>query len=168
MSLRLLGGLLVVGCGGLGGLALGRREQNRLDQCRLLCSYLEGFYAQLEYSLAPLEQVAAELAAQPAFSGLVFARLCGSCPPGVPFFRHFDAAARQQQGLFGPEVCRCLVSLGGQLGSAPLQSQLAALRHCRRGIGAILEGRQPKVAQNIRLYRSLGLLGGVAAVLLLW
>lgn len=164
----LWGGVMLVCCGWLCGTALGQRQQQKLHQRRLLCSYLECFYGELEYSLAPLDHIARQLAQHPSFGGFGFARWCGQADGNLPFYLQFGRGAKEFATVFGPQIAACLETLAGQLGNVSAQSQLAALQHCRRLVEQLLAEQQPKIMQNTRLCRSLGLLGGAAAVILLW
>jgi len=166
--MRIIGGLFLISCGSFAGIAAGSRLKKQLRQCEILCNYLAFLKSELEYSCAPLEQIAYRLYCNPNFSKFEFARRCSFDENNRPFFVRFRCAAEELQQSFGKEVYACLEELSGQLGNYPLDAQLAAISRCRSQIEDFVNAHRFRYTQNIKLYRTMGLLSGAAFVILLW
>ena len=166
--IRLAGSVFLIVCGWLGGHTVAQKQKERQRQCMLLESSLNNLRAELEYTHAPFEQIARNLAENPIFQNFPFARFCGQNTLGYPFFLLFRDGIGQNQKLFGSEICGCLELLSGQLGNYPVENQAAAIELCRLRVAQITDALRGKTAQNAKLYHSLGLLGGAAVVILLW
>jgi len=166
--IRLVGSVLLIACGWLAGYSASQKQRERLRQWMLLESYLDNLKAELEYTHAPFEQIAHDLAQNPIYREFPFASFCGENICGQPFFQLFREGVKQNQKIFGNEICACLEVLSGQLGNYPAESQAASIGLCTHQINRICEMLRSKMTQNIKLYQSLGLLGGTAVVILLW
>jgi stage III sporulation protein AB len=144
------------------------RKKEHLRQCELLKIYLENLKAELEYTHAPFEKIANNLAENIIFCQFDFAYLCAKCSAANPFSWVFAEAVEQSRKLLGEEVCSSLGDLSGQLGNYSIENQISAITLCQHRVEQTIETIRTKTIQNIKLYHSLGLLGGCAAVILLW
>lgn len=166
--IRLTGGVMVVLCSWFLGIVWGNKQKEKLKQLELLYAYLDCIYCELEYTAAPLGQIASKLMKRPSFSNFNFSYDCCNTDEQQPFYQAFEAAAKNSRTQFGNEAYACLKVLACQLGTYSLEAQLSALAICKKGIDQIIEGQRPRVMQNIKLTRSLGVLGGLAVVILFW
>ncbi|MBR3630805.1 MAG: stage III sporulation protein AB [Oscillospiraceae bacterium] len=165
--MRLLGIILVAGaCTGIGFLATGRlrRETSAMEQLIVLLECAAAYIRCQSPELCDLLSLLAE------DCGGAFrfpAEVSRSLAPGVPPAGLWCEAVRKDPGV--PAAARdILCSLGSVLGTTDKAGQLAALAlHRDRLLKAAGESRERCQRQG-KLYRSLGLLGGtMAAVLLL-
>ena len=166
--IRLVGSVLLIGCGWFGGHTVVQRQKDCLRQCELLNIYLENLFAELEYTHAPFEKIAQNLSENVMFRHFGFAKLCAKNTAITPFSFVFAEAVEQSRAVLGNEVCEYLADLSGQLGNYAIETQISAIKLCQHRVKQIIDTIRSKTTQNAKLYHSLGLLGGCAAVILLW
>lgn len=166
--MRLAGALLVLLCGWGAGASAAAGRRLWLRRVAAVEDYLSCLEADLQYTRAPLWQIAARLAARGEFAALPLAQVCGRAAPDRPFSAEFRSAVCQQRKELGQQCCDALEGLAGQLGTLPANPQLEALELCRRRLEEIRCRQEPIIAQQCRLWHSLGILGAAAAVVLLW
>ena len=77
-------------------------------------------------------------------------------------------AAAKNRHIFGEQVFSGLEALSDQLGNFPVETQLAAIAHCKRLTEHFIDVHQNRYEHNIKLYRTLGFLGGTAFAILIW
>lgn len=137
----------------------------RLEGCIALLSEMSG---RLEYLQPTIGSLINSLAAQERFADLVFLRECAdSMRAGDEFSRSWRVALEKQAGGLGREEADILGTLGDVLGRSDLESQLAALSLTREQLSTQIAGTRDKIKARGGLYRSIGVLGGVAAAIIL-
>ena len=166
--IRLIGAVLLIFCGWVIGFGLANNQKKHLRQLELLDHYLECLCSELEYTQSPLHEIAYGLSRHPVFDDFGFAQMCAQAPKGQSFSSAFLKATAENRYLFGEEVFACLESLSDQLGNFPVENQASSIAVCRCRIQQIIRETREKTAQNVKLFRSMGLLGGAAAVIILW
>ena len=163
--MRLLGILLVAAaCAGAGFLAAARlrRETIALERLILLTESASAYIRCQSPELADLLQLLADDCGEFRFLTEIAAKL----RPGVPPSALWREAVERDTAV--PEAAKdILCSLGEVLGTTDKAGQLSALAlHRERLLRAAGESRDRSLRQG-KLYRSLGLLGGAMAVVLL-
>ena len=166
--IRLLGGVMVVACGLGTGLMIGQRQKRRLEQMDLLFAYLDCLRCELGFTSAPLADIAHSLAQRPSFAKFDFAIFCGKFSDNRPFSCVFYEAAEQSSKVWGEEISECLKLLSSQLGTDSLEAQLSALEICKHSIKLVIERETSKILQNVKLIRTLSIMGSAALMIFAW
>lgn len=86
---------------------------------------------------------------------------------GVPFPTAWREAVWQYPGSLGAEEAALMASLSEVLGSSDLESQLNAVAYTRSRMEELLEQSREYRRKHQKLYGSLGILTGLAIVILL-
>lgn len=102
------------------------------------------------------------------FAELECIRRCGVLvQQGRTFPEGWKQAVRESEKALGRQEAELLAGLGDVLGSADLDSQLAAIQHTKTCMQARLEQARNQEQKYGRLYRTLGVLGGLGAAIIL-
>ena len=165
--LRMLGALCLFGCGCALGLWMSARLRRRLRSLEEMRGFFERMCASIGYAAPPMEEVVREIAED---GTLLAARDClVRLRQGEPFPAAFAKAVQANAAALSltSEDAALLVRAAERLGRTDAKGQAALLR---LGI-AELEPQIAAAAEDVRrrgkLYRSLGVLGGLAGVILL-
>lgn len=170
--LKLVGAVLVIGAAGASGMMVAQGYARRFDELRALHAALALLSTEISFGLTPLpdalEQVGRRAGRRVGelFSDAAALLRCGDG-------RTAEEAWAQALGRFAagsalrPEDLAALAGLGATLGASDREDQvchpaLAMERLKSQGMRAEEEARN-----NVRLWRYLGFLGGVAVVLML-
>lgn len=137
----------------------------RLETCTALLGEMSG---RLKYLQPTVQSLVTSLAAQDRFSELRFLKLCAAdIGEGGEFSTAWRKSLEREERSLGREESALLASLGDVLGRTDLESQLAAISltggQLEQRVGA---GRE-KMRRQESLYRSMGMLGGAAAAIIL-
>ena len=137
----------------------------RLESCVSLLSEISGRLLHLQPTVHSL---ITSLAGQERFEQLVFLRQCAQAMGAGQTFSFgwasaLDACAHQ----LGGEGAATLATLGDVLGRSDLDSQLAALALARQQLERQVQAARENAVTQSKLYRSMGVLGGAAAAIIL-
>jgi len=137
----------------------------RLESCVLMLGEMRG---RLEYIQPTVQSLIGMLAGQRRFEGLGFLQECaGSMLEGKAFSSGWREALEKWSTSLGREEAAILASLGDVLGRSDLESQLSALALAQEQLEQRIAGTRDRVQKQGNLYRSMGVLGGVAAAIIL-
>ena len=144
--------------------AVGLAESRKLGE---RAAYLEGFLrfltqaeAEIRYGMMPVREVVFSCRSQMELLDFCASKLAA----GVPF----PSAWRQSAERFGGEDTQFLLDFGKGLGSTDLEGQLAHLQLYRKLAESRLKEARANRDQKGKLYRQLGVYGGIALALVLW
>ena len=159
--------LIVLSCSMIGMLLASNLSARlrRLESCLSLLSEISG---RLEYLQPTMYSLITSLAGQERFEQLVFLRQCAqSMQAGRPFSSSWASALDECSHQLGREEAAILASLGDILGRSDLESQLSALALAKQQLEQRVDTAREKVLTQSKLYRSMGVLGGAAAAIIL-
>jgi len=126
------------------------------------------FRDRLRYLQPPISQLVEGAASLERFSKLAFLGRCRDrMHSGTPFPDSWRLSVGEASRELGPELAEMLLPLGEVLGGADLDSQLASLLHVQSMLESRLVSARDHQQQHGKLYRSLGVLAGVALVIIL-
>lgn len=156
----MLGLLLVAAAGSFAGLQaslkLGRREKN----LELFSRFVQNAETEIQFSGLPVADVVERHGGE-----LSFLRRCTElCREGMDFSGAWDQAVHEDSGFSG-EDASLLLEFGKGFGATDVQGQAA---HCRLTLELTrqrLQDAREERRQKARLYRMLGVLGGIGAAL---
>ena len=127
--------------------------------------------AELLYTLAQPASLMRELQKRQAVKELSFLSRCDTlCRQGIAFpiaWRESVQESGKTMSLLA-EDNELLLQMGELLGSTSLQGQIDQLERLKEQFHLQRERALEKYQTSGRLYRSLGILGGLAVVILLW
>lgn len=167
MVIKVLGLLLLFSCAALLGDAQARALRRREQELGQLLEFLRQLTVHLRTTMAPPRELLRRLSHQ---SSLV------DCPLVVELdrqlrehssFRLAITQAVEQAGLKGSIAGDTLLALGDEIGEKPLEHQLSALAGAALALERELETARRNGDRYAPLYRRLGVLGGLLAVVLL-
>jgi len=123
---------------------------------------------QLEYLRLSVHSLITSLASQQRFAQLGFIRQCaGDMQNGRPFSDSWQTALRNWSYALGKEEAEILASLGDIIGRSDLENQLSAIALTRQQLEQRIEAAREKAVTQGKLYRSMGVLVGMAAAIIL-
>ena len=137
----------------------------RLEACVCLLSELSG---RLKYLQPTVQSLVVGLAAQERFGELRFLKLCAAqMEEGADFSGCWRQSLKREEQSLGREEAALMASLGDVLGRSDLESQLSAISLTGEQFAQRMEIRRERAKKQEGLYRSMGVLGGVAAAIIL-
>lgn len=169
--LRLLGSVLIVGGCALAGEYCCARMRTRARQLERCTALARALGEELRYTMAPVEMLMASLGEREQFAPLGFLNRCAFlCREGETFPRAWEQAVRAEAErlAFSREDLELLLSWGEFLGAADLESQLRQMKLAELALERQRESAWRRFQTQGKLCNTLGVLGGVFAVILLW
>lgn len=169
--LRMLGFVLIAAGCALTGEYCGARLRTRarqLERCTVLARALG---EELRYTMAPVEVLMDSLGGREQFAPLGFLGHCAAlCREGEAFPRAWERAVREaaERLAFSREDLELLLSWGEFLGAADLESQLRQIGLAELALERQRETAWQRSQTQGKLCNTLGILGGMFAVILLW
>ncbi len=161
--------LTAAACAGVGQWAASQIHRRvHLLECSI--SLVEILKSQLSFTMAEPAVILREIEEKKALKDLSFLAVClHLCKQGTAF----PVAWRESLETDGldpltVEDRQILTDLGNVLGSTGLQGQIDQLNLLQSRLKSQLEAASQRYATNGKLYRSLGLMGGLLLVILLW
>ena len=162
--MKLTGLLLILLAAVSAGCSAAGRLRARAEQVRLLRLLLERICGELRANLPMIPDLLRTLAGQADFSCLVFLQDAAAHTEDFPAC--WTDALRKDRSL--TDAARGILETAGRiLGSLPLEEQLSALSLCQERLTELSAHYRETERQKGQLYRSLGLLSGLFAVILL-
>ena len=163
-------GFLLMMAAGMGmGLYGAHRLRRQAQYIRQVCRLLQTLDQQMSFTALPIGPLWQQLAAQTAFSDY---RLLQDTAVGLgttSFDIAFASAVEQAQtdGVLTPSGRQLLLEFGAGCGRYDLTRQAEHIRHYRRRLEELESTLDQQATVKGRLYRVLGLAGGMALALLL-
>ena len=131
-------------------------------------SLLGMLYDRLRFLQPPMTGLVAAVADMEQFSGTEYLQLCRSrMAQETPFPTAWRTALEESGPQLGQEHLEALLPLGEVLGCTDLDSQLTSIRHTVNLLENQLAGAREYREKHSKLYRSLGVLGGMAVAIVL-
>ena len=162
--MKLLGAALLLGAGTLCGCSAAQQLDRRVQRLRLLRSLLLSMISELRSVLPLIPALLRTLAAQPAYADLHFLQAAAADAEQFPVC--WRNAVSNDKKL--PQDERSILQRVGEiLGSCALEGQLAALELCLERITDMQREAEQCAAKKGSLYRSMGVLAGMFAVILI-
>ena len=122
----------------------------------------------LEYIRPSVHSLICSLANERRFENLGFLRQAADrMQAGIPFPESWRDSLAESKAILGREETAILTSLGDVLGRSNLESQLSALKLAGIQLEQRMSVQRERVNTHSGLYRSMGVLGGVAAAIML-
>ncbi len=163
--LRIMAAIAFAAAGGAAGFSMAARLRREQRVCAAICCLLERTAFLVGYRGDDVFSVFSELRRDPELTPLTFLRsLPESYAPGADLREKWRDLVRSQ-GL-GEDECELLLRLGSIIGRSDCASQLDSIRQLRESAAELERRRDEVCRQKSRLYRSVGLLFGVMAAIL--
>ena len=164
--LRICGLLCVLLCSAGGGIYCAGRLTLRVESLESL----QGFFSQLERLMVYTAQPVGELfhAMEKQYPNLVFLKDCSVIfSHSGSFSSAFAFSLRQNAFSLGltKEDVETICKSSGQIGHTDMEGQQAIYQLLRLQISQQLQSAREQAQKKARLYRSVGVLGGIALVL---
>ncbi|MCL6522223.1 MAG: stage III sporulation protein AB [Firmicutes bacterium] len=170
LLLRLLGALLVVAGSTLAGQLLAWSADRKPAMLAELAAGVRLLMSQVDYAARPLPEALADLAGSaPGAAARLFrlvAEALAAAPdqPLEPLWRRAVEGLGAEGGLAAADLAP-LLGLAPALGTSHRQDQLRLLDACARDLAAREALRRDEAARSARMWRSLGLFGGILLAL---
>jgi len=161
VPLKLLAALLLTAAGLGAGVGYAHRLAVRRTFLAAFCTFLQQLATALRYRGGRIEALINS-------SGELFS--FSDSESALPFAERWQLQIREfpQKWRLTPQDMQLLTDFGARLGTTDADGQLAHIAHYREIFAAQLEEARQESAQKSKLYKTLGLFGGMSAALLLW
>ncbi len=163
--LKLIGLICIVLCGAGCGNTAAVKLHRQCVFCGALRMFLNELGIRMRWSGETLEVLIVQLREQKRFAPLGFLRQF-SIEEDETFSDAWSRSIMQEHALM-PEVQSLLQSVGETLGTSDIEGQMQTLVQHDRRLEELYENAREQERTKARLYRSLGLLFGMTAALLL-
>lgn len=165
---NLAGGILIViACGGV-GLLKSHSLGERLRMLTLLERLMEHFSTQIRFRSLTLEELLWECIKNPIFKELGFLETVSKdMSEGLTFKEAWQHGVGSWNGPLNPGDKLLILSIKEELGVSDTEGQLAALALVLEQLKALAKEALEDYQRRGRLFRSLGVLGGIFISLLL-
>ena len=166
--MKFAGMLMLLLASSLAGCLAAGRIRGQRQALELLCTWTADAAACIRYTNAELPEVLALLAERPQFRRFRFAgEILGKLSPMAPLQLLWQAAVEGDPEI--PASARdALIRLGTSLGTTDTEGQLAALSLCQTQLLKAAGDAAEDCRAKGRLYRILGVLGGLMLSVLVW
>ena len=163
------GGVLGIVAGVGMGVYASHRLRRRVVFLETVGRLLQTLWQEMSYTAQPLDVLWLRLADYEGFSACSLVRDTARGLPHTPFAIAFSEAAKaaEEEGLVSPAVCCLLTEFAAGCGRTDLEGQRAHIAHYRALLSAQEADCRRLWQEKGRVYRVLGLTGGVALTLLL-
>ncbi len=165
--MKILGLLFIVMCGSYAGVCATAVLRKNEAMCRMVRTFLDELAILMRCTCSALPELMEELCLRESFSELGFIKItCSELSKGTPFPKAWSIALKMDKHLTA-ELSQLLMDLGGGLGTSDIEGQLMNIERAVEQLRLIHEKALEKYRTKGRLYRCLGVLGGMSAALLL-
>lgn len=127
---------------------------------------IEWFSTEVRYQGRDLKESVFLASERKAFSHLAFLRTCAKKLDNVPFPKGWEESIAEWKNSLEDEDIIRLKSLSGVLGACDVYGQLAALERIQTEFKDSLKTAATLSATKGKMFRSLGILGGLAALII--
>lgn len=166
MWIRIAAALMFTAAGGVFGFSRSEQLRSRTEICRQSGELLRVCQFHIRYDGADVYEMSAMLKRSDTFGRLTFLRhLPESFQPDISFFSQWESALAVQSEL--PDEERdILLRFGGLIGSTDPEGQIKSIDALLDELSRLEERRTEEYLRKGRLCRSLGLLTGILAAVL--
>lgn len=161
MRFNFIGTVVAVATGALVGFYSSfrlKRRTKKLTDCILL---LSAFMVEVRYSNCTVKEMIVRCAENKQFSELLFLKRLSECSEGE-IKREWRIAIKEEAHLLDEDK-EALIGVGNALGETDKQGQLLSLEQFSELLRHRLDESESDYLKKGRMYRSVGLLGGIAA-----
>lgn len=165
--IKLLGIIFIIICGaGIGAKASGDLKK-RSDMCLYVKTFLSELSILMKYSGDTLFNLISELSKRESICRLTFlSDVINSMLEGMTFPCSWKNSISNDKNLYS-ELKELLFTLGESLGTSDIDGQLVSIERAEEELSLIYENTLSLYRKKGKLYRSIGVLGGMTAALLL-
>lgn len=165
---KLTGGTLIILCTSMTGLHMASGLSKRVSAIEQNIALLLFFHDQLRYFQLPVDELLEASARLEQFRSMAYLTDClEAIAQGGSFSASWADALQSQQMTLGGRETEILASLGEVLGATDLDSQLSTLAYTREQLNLCLHSAREKCAKLQKMYGALGVLTGIAIVIVL-
>ena len=163
--LRIIAALMFTLAGAFAGGAFSLRLRERREICRCIALLLDEAAVGIRCRGADVYELSRSFRSSPGLSGLSFLEwLPERFEPGREFRTQWQEALSRQE--LPDEEMQLLAEFGDSFGRSDAEGQLTVIEGLRERLGRITISREEAYAQKGRMYRSVGVLFGVMAGIL--
>lgn len=156
--------MLLLGISLSAGQSAADRLRRRASYLRLLRQWITEISGQLRILLPPTGDLFRMTAENPVYRPLIFLQ---NAAENVGEFPDCWEPALRSDPMLTPEIHEVLSEIGQTLGSTALDGQLSVLALCTERLADLQRQAEQAALEKCSLYRSMGLFGGLFAVILL-
>lgn len=165
--LKLLGIIFIIICGaGIGAKASGDLKK-QTELCISVRTFLSELGILMRYKGDTLFMLISELSERQSIQELKFLSCVLDNMSSGMTFPYAWKNALSDDTLLSPELTELLLKFGESLGTSDIEGQLMSIERSEEELSGIYENALSIYRRKGRLYRSIGLLGGITAALLL-
>ncbi len=165
--LKLIGIISIILCGTAAGFAGSVKLRRQTEYCHDVSRLLHETAMLMHYSCDTLPSLITELSCRECFSQLIFlGNVSELIEKGTPFPRAWEEGIKSDSFL-SPELRQLISPLADSLGVSDIEGQLLTLRRAEEETQELYIRTNAQYMKKGRLYRCLGVLGGMSAALLL-
>lgn len=126
----------------------------------------EWFSTEIRYQGRNLNESIASAAEHKSFSQLDFLKTCAETMKSTPFPQAWEASVNEWKCSLEESDLTYLKSLSGVLGACDIQGQLTSLKRVESEFAQSLDKATSQSETKGRMFRSLGILGGIAVAVI--
>ncbi len=165
--IKMIGIICIIVCGA----GIGAHASGNLKKQAELCVSVHTFLSELEilmrYSGDTLFSLISELSERKRIQELTFLmHAAENMSDGMPFLCAWEKALSEDK-ILSCELAELLMTLGESLGTSDIDGQIMCIERAEEELSEIYENALSQSRRKGKLYRSIGLLGGMTAALLL-
>lgn len=161
VPLKILAALLLTAAGLGAGACYAHRLAVRRTFLAAFCTFLQNLSTALRYRGGRIDTLINS-------SGELFSFPNGEWEQPFAESWRLQISGFPKKWRLTPQDMQLLTDFGERLGTTDADGQLAHIAHYREIFAARLDEARQEAAQKAKLYKTLGLFGGVSAALLLW
>lgn len=166
--LKMLGISLIALFCAMGGLMMSSLLKKRVEALKKTQLFLQLLSERIRYTLSPLDDIFKGLSQEPLLSGLDFIPLCDErMARHMPFPEAFRESIQNCRCPLGKRDRMLLEEICSVLGASAVENQLEGMALIKSNLSEQTRLAQEDVDRRSRLYTSLGMLSGAAAVIVL-
>lgn len=165
--IKFIGAIMIVFAGAICGAAASEKLRSRRTACNILIEAVNQISVMINYRGLTFYEIASELKSQPQLSGLGFINGLPEKYDGISGLSVKWNDALENDEIIGDEEKSYLRSFAASIGSSDKDGQLSGLELLRQQLESAEKKREEEYRRKGKLYRSIGVLAGVMAGIML-
>lgn len=170
--LKLAGALLLVAASSYVGLMISQRLKDRILILRQLSHMVDAIALKIRWEGAAINEIAVQLKDNPSLDRLTFltnlSANVGRSEHPTPFDALWSESVRGWNAPLNASDRRMLLNISDGLGTSDIEGQLSWQNRCRAEIAYACEHAEAEYTRKAKLYRTLGVIGGAFAAIVLY
>lgn len=166
--IKLIGIICIVVCGAGIGARVSGNLKKQVELCVSVRTFLSELGILMRYRGDTLFELISELTERQRVQELTFLARVMECMSNGMSFPFAWQKALSEDKLLSCELVELLLSFGDSLGTSDIDGQLMCIERAEGELSVIYENALNQCHKKGKLYRSIGLLGGMTAALLLF